>query len=322
MTATPIILSTWSFGPVANEPGMAVLRAGGAALDAVVAAATAVENDPSINSVGVGGLPDADGNVSLDGCVMTNPDRCGSVCCLRRFANPVAVARAVMERTIHVMLAGDGADAFAAREGFTPAALLMPEARAEWETWKSDPARLDRDKYQGWIPPLNVEEIRGCQRVTARSTGGLHPEPSHDTVSILARDSRGSLAGACSTSGMAFKVPGRVGDSPIIGHGLYVDQQAGAAAATGTGELIMGVCGSFLAVESMRRGASPGEAIRDVLTRIRSRYTLAPDHQVAMIAMSPGGEWASGALKPGFHHTITDQAGTRVEKAQAVLLPA
>ncbi len=321
MQPEPIVLSTWSFGPVANEPGMSVLRARGSALDAVVAAATAVENDSGVNSVGVGGLPDADGTVSLDGCVMTNPDRCGSVCYIRRYANPVAIARAVMERTIHVMLAGEGAEAFAAREGFEARELLTPAARSEWERWKQDPSRVDREKYKGWIPPLNVEEI--TSGVSARSTGGKHPEPSHDTVSILALDSSGALAGACSTSGMAFKVPGRVGDSPIIGHGLYVDQEAGAAAGTGTGEIITGVCGSFLAVEAMRRGAAPIDAIVEVLERIKKRFTLKADHQVAMIAMNPHGEWASGALRTGFHHTITDGRGgmsTRVEPSQRVVM--
>jgi L-asparaginase/N4-(beta-N-acetylglucosaminyl)-L-asparaginase len=139
-------------------------------------------------------------------------------------------------------------------------------------------------------------------------------------------DQHGKLAGACSTSGMAFKVPGRVGDSPIIGHGLYVDQRAGAAAATGNGELVMGVCGSFLAVEEMRRGATPLEAILVVLRRVCERYTLGPDHQVAMIAMAPApasgrewGGWASAAIRPGFRHTITDGSGTIVADAQRVL---
>lgn len=317
---SPLVLSTWSFGPVANGPAMNALESGGSALDAVVAAATAVEDDPKVNSVGVGGLPDAGGGVSLDGCVMTDPDRCGSVCYLRNYANPVAIARAVMEKTIHVMLAGDGAEAFAQREGFLRRELLSEEAAAEWRTWRSHPGSLDREKYRGWLPPLNVEEIK--DGVAARSTGGQHAEPSHDTVSILARDAGGKLAGACSTSGMAFKVPGRVGDSPIIGHGLYVDQRAGAAAATGTGELIMGVCGSFLAVELMRGGATPLEAILGVLNRIAERFALRPEHQVAMVAMGPGGGWASAALKPGFHHTISDERGTRVEPAQRVVLGA
>lgn len=318
----PLILSTWSFGPTANKPGYDILERKGAALDAVVAAATAVEDDPAVNSVGVGGLPDASGRVSLDGCVMTNPDRAGAVYYLRHHANPAAIARQVMERTIHISLAGDGADDFADRCGFPRRELLIPAAKAEWEKWAADPRNLDRSKYQGWIPPLNVEERRDGN-VVVRSTGGMHPEPSHDTVSILALDAAGTLAGACSTSGMAFKVPGRVGDSPIIGHGLYVDQTEGhgaAAAATGNGELVMGVCGSFLAVELMRQGRTPAEAIAEVLRRITKKYTLVEDHQVALIAMNSEGAWASGALRPGFHHTITDERGTRVEPAQSVLL--
>lgn len=311
----PLVLSTWSFGPIANRAAMAELDRSDpqpTALDAVVAAATAVENDPTINSVGVGGIPDADGHVSLDGCVMTDPDRCGSVACIRRFANPVAIARRVMERTIHVMLVGDGAEAFAAREGFQPATLLTDAAKAEWLKWRSNPHTHDRDRDRGWIPPTNVEE---------RTSGAATPEPyTHDTVSILARDGEGRLAGACSTSGMAFKVPGRVGDSPIIGHGLYVDQHAGAAAATGTGELIMGVCGSFLAVELMRQGRDPLEAITEVLRRITKQWgpRLLPEYQVAMIAMTPDGRWASAALRPGFNYTITDARGTGVEPGQTI----
>jgi isoaspartyl peptidase/L-asparaginase-like protein (Ntn-hydrolase superfamily) len=321
----PAILSTWSFGPVGNEPGMALLKQGGDALDAAILAATVIENDPSINSVGVGGLPDASGRVSLDGCVMTDPNRCGSVACLRRFANPCAIARRVMEKTIHVMLAGEGADDFAQREGFTPTELLTEHAREEWQKWSSDPKNIDRVKYQGWIPPLNVEEKA---KSGGSIRGGDGPAGSHDTVSILTIDQRGQLAGACSTSGMAFKVPGRVGDSPIIGHGLYVDQSAGAAAATGNGELVMGTCGSFLAVELMRRGATPLDAMIEVLTRITKQFTLGPDHQVAMLAMAaapkPGkqwGGWASAAIRPGFRHTITDGSGTRVEEPTRILIP-
>ncbi|MFN7021288.1 MAG: isoaspartyl peptidase/L-asparaginase [Phycisphaerales bacterium] len=332
----PVVLSTWSFAPVGNEPALRALRSGATALDACEIAATAIENDPGINSVGVGGLPDAEGRVSLDACVMTNPNRCGSVAFVRRFANPVAIARRVMERTIHVMLVGEGAEAFALRQGFTPRELLTGFAESEWRRWRFDPRSLDRDRYRGWIPPLNVEEsarsgeVQGRQEADpARGPGGTSDARlSHDTVSIIALDTSGKIAGACSTSGMAFKVPGRVGDSPIIGHGLYVDQEAGAAAATGTGELVMGTCASFLAVELMRQGATPLGAITESLRRIIDRYELVPDHQVAMIAMAPRisgrewGGWASAAIRPGFYHTISDDAGTRVEPPGRVMIPA
>lgn len=317
----PSVISTWSFGPIANMPGMRVLDGGGDALDAVVAAATAVEDDLTVNSVGVGGLPDASGRVSLDACVMTNPDRCGSVAFVRNYANVCAIARRVMERTIHVMLVGEGAEEFAAREGFAKRELLTSHARDEWEKWRRDPRNVDRGLYRGWIPPVNVEEAaRSGGSGGGGVRGGDGPGGSHDTVSILARDRHGKLAGACSTSGMAFKVPGRVGDSPIIGHGLYVDQEAGGAAATGNGELVMGSCSSFLAVELMRRGATPMDAAIEALTRIVKRFTLGPDHQVAMIVMGKSGDWASAAIRPGFSHTISDERGTRVEGAQRVVV--
>jgi isoaspartyl peptidase/L-asparaginase-like protein (Ntn-hydrolase superfamily) len=313
------ILSTWSFGPVANAAALAELARGGTALDAAVAAAGAVELDPSVNSVGVGGIPDADGQVSLDACVMTDPARCGSVAFVRKYPNPAAIARRVMEKTIHVMLVGEGAEQFAAREGFEAAPLLTGEAIGEWAKWRSAPATLDRARYRGWLPPVNVEESEMGRAGGPGGSARRGEMSSHDTVSILVRDEAGRLAGVCTTSGMAFKVPGRVGDSPIIGHGLYVDQRAGAAAATGTGELVMGVCGSFLAVELMRGGVSVRQAIEGVLRRIEASYTLEPEHQVALIAMAPDGTWASGALRGGFVHCVSDGAGTRVEPAQAVL---
>jgi len=313
MKADPKLLLTWSFGPVGVEAAWPALASGGPALEATIAAATAIEDDPSIDSVGIGGLPDYDGLVSLDGCVMTDPNRAGAVAFVRHYPNVAQLARMVMEKTIHVTLAGDGAEAFAQREGQRPANLLTPEARRVWEGWRKDPSNIDVDKYRGWIPPANIEELRGV--------GDGSGEPHHDTVGIIAQDASGTLAGACSTSGMAFKVPGRVGDSPIIGQGLYVDQQAGAASATGTGELITGVCATFLVVEEMRRGASPEDAIRTALERIVDRFSpLAEEHQVALTAMCPSGEWATGAIRKGFKHTIADKDGVRVEEPTFVLM--
>lgn len=310
-----LLLSTWSFGSIANAAGLPLLQAGAGALDTVVAAATAVEDDESVDCVGVGGTPDAAGEVSLDACVMTDPDRCGSVADIRHYPHPTALARRVMERTIHVMLVGVGAERFAAREGFEPRTLLTDAARQRWQEWRTKITADDANAPRGWIPPRNVEDAHLRRNPNALS--------GHDTVSILARDRAGKLAGACSTSGMAFKVPGRVGDSPIIGHGVYVDQQAGAAAATGNGELIMGVCGSFLVVELLRQGASPAEACTEVLRRIAARFDLLPDHQVAFIALAPdarGQAWASASLRPGFVHVVSDTGGTRAERPHVVLL--
>lgn len=295
---------------------MPILRNGGEALDAVVHAATAIEEDPAIDSVGLGGLPDADGNVSLDACVMTDPNRCGAVMYIQHFARAAQIARKVMEETIHTTLAGEGAESFADMYGFPRVNLLTNEAREVWERWRINPGAIDRDRYRGWLPPINIEELRGVDPRATRHA----PEPLHDTVTILGRDAHGRLAGACTTSGMAFKVPGRVGDSPIIGQGLYVDQEAGAAGATGTGEIISGVCGSFLIVELMRRGATPSDAIEETLQRIHRRFNLLAEHQVAFIAISKEGMWASGALRPGFRHTITDETGSRIEDPTLTLL--
>jgi N4-(beta-N-acetylglucosaminyl)-L-asparaginase len=314
MGVTPRLLLTWSFGPTGAKAGFPILEAGGDSLEAVIAAATAIEDDPTIDSVGIGGLPDADGHVSLDGCVMTDPNRCGAVCFVRHYANVCQIARRVMDNTIHVTLSGEGAEAFAQREGFAPTRLLTDQAMEVYEQWRKDPSNIDRDKYKGWLPPINVEELAGID--TARVRSG---EPLHDTVGILAQDCAGKLAGACSTSGMAFKVPGRVGDSPIIGQGLYVDQHAGAATATGTGELISGICGSYLVVEQMRQGRTPLQAIEEALRRLADRFALHAEHQVAFCAMGVDGSWATGALRPGFKHTIADEDGVRIEEPMMTL---
>lgn len=313
-TASPLVLSTWSFGRVANAAAWPILTSHGSAIDSVVAGATAVEDDPRVDSVGVGGLPDASGRVSLDACVMTNPEPggIGSVCFVRGRAHVTELARSVMDQTMHVMLAGAGAEAYADRLGLPAHAsdLLTPESRSEYLRWRSSKSDAQLAQYVGEPPPMNVEER---YRDAAADRTGVS-EPSHDTVCVLARDSRGRLAGACTTSGLAFKMPGRVGDSPIVGHGLYVDQEVGAATATGNGELVMAHCGSFLAVEQMRQGREPAEAICDVLRRIIRRLgdRLHAHHQVGMIALRNDGVWASASLRPGFTCWISQQstAGT------------
>lgn len=289
------------------------LAAGGAALDAVCTVAEVAERDESIDSVGRGGLPDASGRMTLDACVMLGPARCGSVAGVARHLAVARMARAVMERTSHVMLVGEGADAFADSVGIPPENLLSDGARAAWEEWKAG-RRAGHDD--------GVD--RGAHRPLDRGggAGALFGERrwiDHDTVGVIARDARGGIAGACTTSGLPFKLPGRVGDSPIPGHGLYVDPEAGAATATGAGELVMGVCGSFLAVECMRRGASPADALIEVLRRIERSRELKPSHQVAMIAMSASGAWTSAALREGFLVSVTDSSGTRTEPPTVTL---
>lgn len=302
-STSPIILSTWSFGQAANRAGWPHLqRPTASAMDAVIAACESAENDLAVDSVGKGGLPDASGRVSLDGCVMESPARCGGVCYLTRHNSAAAIARAVMEKTNHKLLAGEGADHFADAMGFPEdRGLLTANAQQAWEAWAKDPKQFATlDRYKGWIPPSNSEELYARKGQHENEPHNRH----HDTIGVLAMDAAGRMAGGCTTSGMAFKVPGRVGDSPIIGHGLYVEPEVGACTATGTGELIMGVCGSFLAVELMRRGLPPLEALRDVITRIMQSYEIRSEHQAAFIALRADGAWAGAALRPGFRTAV------------------
>ncbi|MDA0803191.1 MAG: isoaspartyl peptidase/L-asparaginase [Planctomycetota bacterium] len=330
----PILLSTWSFSVAGAKlawPTLAAVGAGAGgerdcALEACLQVCGEAERDPRVDSVGYGGLPDASGRVSLDGAVMESPSRCGSVCGLRRHLHPVRVAASVMRSTRHVMLAGDDADRFASQHGHLEAELLSPEARAKWEAWRSDPHAVDQSRDQAAAAGRPTDGgngaifgASGMSDLLAEvvTTGELRWR-EHDTVGVLTRDSGGRLAGACSTSGTPFKVPGRVGDSPIIGSGLFVDPGAGAATGTGTGELIMGVCGAHLAVEEMRRGAGPTEAIIEVLRRVDRSYSILPHHQVAMIAIHADGRWGSAALRKGFLAVIHDEAGCRTVEPEYV----
>lgn len=266
MTAARLI-ATWPFAEAGVRAAWPALAAGGDPLDACLAVCREAELDPRVDSVGWGGSPDASGRMSLDGMVMRSPSRVGSVCALRHHLHPCEVARRVMERTAHVMLVGPDADAFADEQGLESAELLEPGARERWEAWR----RGDGPDAAG-----------------------------HDTITALALSATGELAGACSTSGRAWKLPGRVGDSPLPGHGLYVDPDVGAAGATGSGERIQGLCSSFHVVEELRRGASPTDALARALERVQTSFELAPDDQVALIALRADGAWASAALRPGF----------------------
>jgi N4-(beta-N-acetylglucosaminyl)-L-asparaginase len=301
---SPIILSTWSFGEIANAAGWPVLAGGGKAIDAVEAACIAVETDPNVDSVGIGGTPDAEGNVTLDGCIMLSAQQSAGVAAIRNYAHPVSIARKVMENTPHKLLVGEGAEKFAAANGFRKEKLLTEEARAWWKKWKADPARHSFHRSNR----ANREEARLKRK----------KQKSHDTVGVLAIDAVGTLAGACSTSGLAFKLPGRIGDSPILGHGLYVDPEVGAAVATGTGELMMGTCATFLAVERMRAGDSPKQAIRAVLERVSKSYQFKSRQQCALIALRRDGAWASGALVGGFRVAVRTNEINELNPAQFV----
>jgi len=281
----PILVTTWPFGDAAHRAAWPALAAGGSSLDAVEAVCRHVEDDEAVESVGYGGLPDRSGAVTLDALVMQSPARAGAICALTRTRRAVSVARLVMERSAHVLLAGAGADRFAAEHGFSAEELLAPTARAKFEAWLASDAARDPNALAG-----------------------------HDTVCSLGLDAHGVLSGASSTSGRAWKAPGRVGDSPLPGHGLFVDPARGAAAATGDGELVQGACSSFVAVEAMGRGAPPLDALVEALERLRDAHALARDGdaQVAMIALAPDGRCASATLRGGYETSIATVDGFAV----------
>lgn len=272
-------ISTWSFGREANREAFLTLDAGGGVLDAVERGVMRIEGDPTIESVGYGGLPNADGVVELDAAIVDGATlEAGAVAALRGFRHPVAVARSVMERSPHLLLVGDGARRFALEQGFRKEKLLTPQARKRWK-----------------------------QKTQARG---------HDTIGIVLLDRDGRMAAACSTSGLAFKLPGRVGDSPLVGHGLYCDERAGGAAATGVGEEVIKVCGSYQIVEFMRGGVEPAEAIRRVLERIARRRKHRAEDDVAFVALRADGEVGFASLRPGFEAALSRGDDHRVVAAQ------
>ena len=297
----PCVVSTWDFGVAANLAAWEVLSKGGRALDAVEAGARVPEADLSNHSVGRAGYPDRDGHVTLDASIMDETGGCGAVAGLEHIAHPISVARRVMERTPHVLLVGDGALQFAIEQGFAPEELLTPESRAAWEEWRKS------SKYQ---PRANSEVgDYGAQKGDRRDRPGS--ANNHDTIGILAMDANGDLSGACTTSGMAWKLRGRVGDSPIIGAGLYVDNAVGAATSTGVGEEVIRNVGSFLVVELMRQGRSPQAACEEAVARIVRRKPQARDLQVGFLALSKSGETGAFAIQSGFNYALCDAASQK-----------
>lgn len=268
-----IILSTWNFGLKANERAYETLNDGGSLLDAVEKGVNVIENDPNNRTVGIGGMPDIDGHVTLDACIMDHRQRCGSVAFLQHIKNPVSVARKVMEDTKHVMLVGDGALQFAVQQGFKKEMLLTEATLA---AWKKKRAEIDSEQLQ----EINVE--------------------NHDTIGLIARDADGNLSGCCTTSGAGMKLHGRVGDSPIIGAGLYVDNDIGAATATGWGEAVIENAGSAMVVEQIRHGMTPQEACEEVVKRIANKFEDWKQIQVGFIALNKAGQTGGFAIRKGF----------------------
>ncbi|TAJ60169.1 MAG: N(4)-(beta-N-acetylglucosaminyl)-L-asparaginase [Brevundimonas sp.] len=301
--APAVMVSTWDFGAAANAAGMAARANGGSALDMVEAGGRVAEADETNSSVGYGGLPDRDGRVTLDACVMTWAGDIGAVCALEDVVHAVSVARRVMERTPHVMLVGEGARTFALEQGFEPQTLLTPRAEAAWREW---------------LTTANYAPRPNSENSDWRSMPG--GPNNHDTIGLLAIGPDQRMAGACTTSGMAFKLRGRVGDSPIIGAGLYVDDEVGGATATGVGEDVVRVAGAHSVVEAMRHGLDPTAACRSVIERLaRLRGTKVAGSQVALLALDKAGRAGAFALQPGFTFAVTDAAGrTRIEPAGAL----
>lgn len=285
----PIVLSTWNFNLPVNQTAVVTLDDGGSLLDAVEKSISVVESDPKITSVGRGGYPDRDGHLTLDACIMDEKGNAGSVLFLEHIMHPIAVARRVMEKTPHVILAGDGALQFAIEEGFKKENLLTDEANKAYQDWL---------KSSGYKP---------------------HPDQNnHDTIGLLVMDKKGDIAGGCSTSGLAWKMHGRVGDSPIIGAGLYVDNEIGAASSTGLGEAVIKVAGSFLVVESMRNGASPEEGCRIAIERIikkQPQYKDVDNFLVGFIALNKKGEIGACSYRKGLQYSLMRNGNNTVVDA-------
>lgn len=279
-TRKPVVVSTWKFGLEANEAAWRRLNSGDRALDAVEAGVRVTEADPKNSSVGMGGLPDRLGKVTLDACIMDETGDCGSVAFLQHIVHPISVARKVMEDTPHIMLVGSGAEAFAYENGFEKTELLTPESEKRWREWlvKNEGARKQE---------INAE--------------------NHDTIGMIALDAHGNLSGACTTSGVSYKLHGRVGDSPIIGAGLYVDNAVGGACATGWGEAVIRVCGSHLVVEFMRQGHSPGKACQLAVERLIEKNPDWRDIQIGFLALNKQGEFGAYCLQPGFQYAAYTQ---------------
>ncbi|MSR65853.1 MAG: glycosylasparaginase [Pedosphaera sp.] len=281
----PLIVSTWGFGKPANEAGLKVLLANGTILDAVEQGIWVTESDKGNSSVGLGGIPNAAGVVQLDACIMCGPGHtAGSVAALEGIRHPISAARRVMEKTPHVMLVGEGARMFALEQGLESVEV---NSAARYEDW-----RKQRSKQKTAAKPEN-----------------------HDTIALLILGADGNLAGGCSTSGLGKKLPGRVGDSPIIGGGLYVDNEVGAAGATGLGENVMRYCGSFLVVEFMRQGLHPQEACLETIRRIAKQEPAGRKLNISFVALDKKGRYGAASSEKGFPYSVTTKSASRVLKA-------
>ncbi len=311
----PIVISTWKHGLAANEAAYKILIAGGNSLDAVEEGVKISEDDPSVLSVGFGGLPDERGVVTLDAAIMDWRARIGSVICVENIHNPISLARLILEDTEHTILAGDGAYEFAIKNGFKAENLLTPESIKRFHEWKltksSKPEEIHTDEFE--LIKSKHDKINN-----------INEDGYHDTIGMVAMDKEGHISASCTTSGMAWKLHGRVGDSPIIGSGLYVDGEVGGAASTGRGEECIRACGSFLIVEMMRSGKSPAEACRIACERVHKLNRLSSikrDHvfQVGFVALNVKGEYGAYSVREGFQYALMNSNGKKLSDSEFLL---
>lgn len=302
----PVVISTWAHNAKANNEAWRILGSGGRALDAVEAGVKIPEADPNDQSVGYGGLPDRDGRVTLDSCIMDELGNCGSVMCLEHIMHAVSVARLVMEKTPHVQLVGAGALEFALSQGFKKQNLLTPESEKAWKAW------LKESKYD----PMNTIKNLKANEKKLKAT----PQ-QHDTIGMVALDVKNNISGACTTSGLAYKMHGRVGDSPIIGAGLFVDNEVGAASSTGVGEEVVRICGSHTVVELMRQGLTPEAACKQAIERVIKRNGIekAKSLQVGFIAVNKAGETGAYGTIGGFSYVVNTNKGQQIFDAKSIL---
>lgn len=282
----PVVISTWDFGLPANQEAWKILSTGGRALDAVEKGVMVAEADPKNTSVGYGGAPDRDGIVTLDACIMDEHGMAGSVAALQDIMHPISVARLVMEKTPHVILTSEGALQFALSQGFTRTNLLTEGSKKAWEEWL---------KTSDYKPVINIE--------------------NHDTIGMIAIDQHGNLSGACTTSGLSYKMHGRVGDSPIIGAGLYVDNDYGAAVCTGLGEVVLRNLSSFLAVELMRNKKSPQKACEIAIERMMAKTPNYKELQVGILAINKKGETGAFSIQKNFTYAKTTSSVNQLFEA-------
>jgi len=313
LVTKPIVIATWDAGIAANAGAWTILGAGGKALDAVEKGVMVTEDEMNC-CVGLNGNPDRDGNVTLDASIMDHEFNCGSVAFLERIKHPISVARRVMEKTPHVMLVGEGAQQFAIEQGFKlESGELSKGAKSSYDNW------LKKSEYK---PVINIERKNAMSQLDAKKMAPhrlSNGEWNHDTIGMIALDIHGNLSGSCTTSGAGFKMRGRVGDSPVIGAGLYVDNEVGAVVATGQGEDVIRVAGASAVVEQMRQGKTPTEACKIIVERInRIKKEKAKDIQICFIAVNKNGDFGSFSLHKGFNFAVHTNEGNKLHESKSL----